>query len=99
MATYKEIYDLRSNSDLRNKIAVAVLVKAQALLDLTTPTTKQVAWARDAISNPDGVAQPLLNYLLAKYDGLTVVQINGSPDSTIQTAVNSVVDAIIAGGI
>lgn len=99
MATYKEIYDLRSNSDLRNKIAVAVLVKAQALLDLTTPTAKQVTWAKDAIGNPDAVAATLLNYLLAKNVALTTAQISAATDAAIQSAVNPVVDAIISGGI
>jgi hypothetical protein len=98
MATYAELYELRANSDLRNKVAVAVAVKAQTLLDAASPTAAQVTWANAAISNPNGKADVLLNYVLAKNKALTVVQINAATDAGIQTAVDGAVDKLIAGG-
>ncbi len=98
MATYAELYELRANSDLRNKVAVAVAVKAQTLLDAASPSAAQVAWANAAISNPTGKAEVLLNYVLAKNKALTVVQINAATDAGIQSAVDGAVDKLIAGG-
>ncbi len=98
MATYQELYDLRTNSDLRNKVAVAVIVKAQSLLDAATPTADEVTWANDAITNPVGKANQLLNYVLAVNKASTPANITGATDSAIQTNVDSAVDAIITGG-
>lgn len=98
MATYAEIYDLRSSSDLRNKIAVAVAAKAQALIDAASPSAAQIIWANAAIANPLSKADPLLNYLLAKNRAMTVGQITAVSDANIQTAVDAAVDKLIAGG-
>lgn len=97
MATYAELYDLRSNSALLNRIVVATTIKAQLLIDLATPTADQIAWASTAISNPEDKAGELFNYVLAKNSTLTVSQINAATDSAIQNQINAAVDAIIAG--
>lgn len=98
MATYQEIYDLRSDSALRNKIAVAVTKKAQSILDEQTPTTAAVDWAISAIENPLSKAQSMMNYVLAKNSDLTVSQINNASDNAIQSNVDAAVDTIISGG-
>lgn len=98
MATYAEIFDLRSDSGLRNRVAVAVAIKAQGLIDGATPTAAQITWANSAISNPLSKADMLLNYILAKNNGLTLGQIANATDAAIQAQVNSAVDALIAGG-
>lgn len=99
MATYSELYDLRSNDTLKNKVSVAVAIKAQALLDAAMPTAAQVAWANDAITDPVSKAGQLLNYVLAANSSATVAQITGASDSSIQNNVNSAADALIAGGV
>jgi hypothetical protein len=99
MATYVELFDLRANDGLRNKIAVASIKKAQTLLDLALPTTNQVKWASGAIDNPMDKARQLINYVLAANSASTVSQITSASDATIQTNVNTAVDALIAGGI
>lgn len=96
MATYAELFDLRSNSGLRNKVAVAVAKKAQAIFDLATPTAKQVTWAGEAIENPVSKADALLNYVLAKNSASTVAQISAASDAAIQTNVDAAVDKIVA---
>ena len=98
MATYLELFDLRTNSSLKNKVVVAVTKKAQALLDLATPTAGQVTWANEAIFDPTGKASMLLNYVLAANSGQTVANIEGASDSAIQTNVDAAVDKIITGG-
>ena len=99
MSTYTELYDLRSNSALRNKVAVAVVKKAQSLLDSATPTADEVAWSSNAISNPNQQAEKILNYVLAANSAASVAAITGASDAAIQTNVDAAVTALIAGGI
>lgn len=99
MATYLELHALRSNSDLIEKITVAVGKKAQGLLDGVGATSKQVAWANEAIANPKAKADALINYVLAKNSAATPAQITGATDATIQSNVDAAVDVLIAGGV
>lgn len=98
MATYLELFQLRANSDLQDRAAVAVTKKAQTLLDLPTPTAAQVAWALAAIEAPKSKAAALLNYILAANSSATVGQITGATDANLQSQLSAAVDAIIAGG-
>jgi len=98
MATYAELRELQADSSLRNRVAVAVAVKAQGLIDGATPTTAQITWASGALNDPQGKAIAILNYVLAANKGLSVAAIQGASDSAIQTNVDSAVDALIAGG-
>jgi hypothetical protein len=98
VATYQELFDLRSNSGLRNKVAVACVKKAQALLD-ATPTADQVAWASSTLANPIAQADKIFAYVLAANSSFTVAQIQGAADTAIQTNVDAAADALIAGGI
>lgn len=96
MATYAEIFDLRSHDVLRNKIAVAACVKAAALIDGATPTAAQIAWAKAVIADPIPTADGLLKYLLAKNNTLTVAQLTATTDAAAQTAVSAAVDKILS---
>jgi hypothetical protein len=98
MATYMELFALRSNSDLQDKVSVAVAKKAQTLLDGETPSAAAVAWAQEAIQSPKTKADALLNYVLVKNSELTAAQISGAADSAIQTNVDAAVDVLISGG-
>lgn len=99
MATYQELFDLRSNSDLRNKVAVACVKKAQALLGLPTPTADQVAWASSTLASPIAQADKIFAYVLAANSAATVAQITSATDAAIQTNVDTAADALITGGI
>ena len=99
MATYTELYGLASDADLRNKIATAVVVKAQAYIDGGTPTTDELTWANNALAGPNQAAQKVLYYVLAANKGLTTAQILAATDSAIQTNVDTGVDALVGGGI
>ncbi len=98
MATYEELYGLRSNSVFLQKVTVAVAKKAQLLLDGGTPTVAEVTWASAAIQSPRSEAEALANYVLAANSTASVGAITGASDSLVQTNVNSAIDAIIAGG-
>lgn len=99
MATYTELFDIRSNTALRNRIAVAVAVKAQAYIDGGAPTADELTWSNAAISNPLGEADMLMNYVLAANKGQTVSDIEGASDATIQANVDAAVNALVGGGV
>lgn len=98
MATYAELFDLRTDSSLRNRIAVAVAIKAQSLIDGESPTAAEIAWANEAIRDPEGKAMTLQNYVLAANANASVSQIQNASDTAVQNNVNKAVDALIAGG-
>lgn len=97
MATYAELYDLRSNSALLNRVTVAITIKAQLLIDEAAPTVDELAWAAAAIVNPHSKATELFNYVLAKNSTLTKAQIEAATDTAIQNQINAAVDALIPG--
>ena len=98
MATYAELFELRRNSSLRNRVAVAIIVKAQALIDGATPTAAQIAWANTALLSPVSMAEQILNYVLATNNTASEQQIIDASDSAVQANVDTAVDALIAGG-
>jgi len=99
MATYEELFNLRTNTALRNKLAVAAVIKAQAYVVGATPTLNQLTWAESTFTNPLHEADELMNYVLAANKDLTVSQISGASDSAIQAHVNTAVEALVTGGI
>lgn len=92
MATYIELFNLRNNANLSNKIATASAIKAHAILAEALPSAERKAWAENALSDPSSVVPQLIWFLLADNASATVGNITGASDSTIQTAVNDAVD-------
>ena len=99
MATYLELKVLTQDIALRDKVEIAVDVKAAAILDDGAATTAEVDWASEAIMNPSLRAVEILNYVLAVNKGLSVEAIQGASDAAIQSNVDTAVDAIISGGV
>jgi len=99
MATYEELFDLRANSELRNKVSVACAKRAQELLDGGAPTADEVAWASAVLINPLAQADKIFIYVLAANSAATVSQILAATDAAIQSNVDAAVAALIAGGI
>lgn len=99
MATYDEIYQLRSSNDLKNRIAVALLVKASAILESQLSTSTQVEWAQTALGSSDALAAQFLNHVLASNKSATVQQIESASDNAIQNKINEAVDIITGGGV
>jgi len=99
MATYAELFDLLSNSTLRNKVQVAVTKKAQSLIDIAVPNANQIQWANIALTNPERMLDKLYPYVLAANSGATSAAIQAATDSTIQTNVDAAADKLINAGI
>jgi hypothetical protein len=94
MATYLELHELRTDVSLRRRVSTALAVKAAAILALETPTAKQLQWALETITLPEEEAY--LNFLLAKFKALTVLQLQGAADTAIQDEINAAVDKFTA---
>ena len=98
MAAYIELQSLRGStlaSPLREKINVAIIIMANLLAKLPTPTAAQVAWAKSALDSPEHFQSIVLNYILADYNTQTTTVIQNATDAQVQTAVNAAVDTIL----
>ena len=96
MATYAELFGLRQDSDLQDKIAVAVVVAAQSKL-AGSPTAAEAAWAKSAIQNPGPLSKSIINVVLAANKDASVGTIQGASDAAIQANVDTVIDGLILG--
>lgn len=94
MATYAELFAQRSNSELRNKIAVAVAIAAHDLIVAASPTAAELTWAQSALAAPVAKADEILPFVLAANKDATVAQINSASDASIQTQVDNAVSKL-----
>jgi hypothetical protein len=97
MATYEELHNLAGNNALLDRIAVAITIKADAILNDGAATTAEKAWAKTAFVDPQSQAKAFQNAVLAANSSATVAAINGATDSLLQTNVDAAV-SIFAGG-
>lgn len=95
MATYLELFELKDDSNLQDKVTVAVVKAAHGIANDATPPANQaarLAWAATVVENPVAVAQKMLWVLLAGSSELSAAQIAGASDTAIQSAVDGAVD-------
>lgn len=100
MATYTELFDLRHNSDLMNRISVANIVAAEVIRKETTSVpnhANRLIWAKAVFENPTIEAKRMLWAVLAANKDNTVAQITGASDVEIQTAVDTAIDIFATG--
>lgn len=96
MATYQELFALQVNDVLREKVAVAAVIAAQAKL-AGTPTASEAAWAVKVIENPTEEAKKVLRLVLAANESLDVGVISAASDAAVQLAVDNVVAGLVIG--
>lgn len=97
MATYLEIYILRTDVNLLNRISVAIMVACELVRTESNNVPlhqNRIAWAQQAVNDPESYATRALALLLAQNKDLTVAQIQGVSDAAIQTAVNSLINIL-----
>ena len=93
MATYAELFELRHNSELKNKVTVAVIVAAESIRSLDPPDTNvRLAWAKAAFENAGGEVGRMLMAILAANKSVPAEDIEGASDTAIQTQVDAAVD-------
>ena len=96
MATYIELFALRGEAELQNRVAVAVIKAAEEILSTSpTPAADRVNWAVSVLADPHATGIQMLNLILAANSGLTVSAIRSASDASIQTNVDSMVDSLV----
>ena len=95
MATYAEIRSIYTDSNLVNRMEVAVAVKAHAILQEASPTAGRMEWARTAlVSALRGEADMCLRYALAANKNLTAQQLIGATDASLYDAASAAIDKL-----
>ncbi len=100
MATYTELYELRNNAALRNKVSVACVIASEAIRsesDQTANHANRLVWAKAVFADPEKESSRMLWAILAQNNSLTSAQITGAADSAILTAVNNAVNVFATG--
>ncbi len=100
MATYEELFDLRRNHSLLDKITTAVIVATDDIR--TEPVgvanhANRVIWSREAAKSPRQMAEVFMAMVLAANKTATVGNISGASDTAIQTNVDAVIDYFADG--
>jgi len=96
MATYTELYELRQDSNILNKITSAIAIKCKAVIDDGASTTGQKEWAREKIQNPNGLKGQIIWSLLVANKDQSVSTIQNANDAAVQNNVNTAIDDLIA---
>lgn len=95
MATYTELFDLKNDSTLRNRIASACAIQAEVIRNETPGVTNhlnRLVWAKQAFANPERKAEEMMWALLAANAAQTTSAILAATDSAILAAVAAAVD-------
>lgn len=95
MATYSELFSIRSEADLLEKVTVAVVIAAESIRTDATPPANQAArlvWASQVFADPGKEARRMLWALLAANESATLANILGATDAAIQANVDVAVD-------
>ena len=98
MATYLELVEASGNGPLRQKIAVACVVAAEAIRVEDVATANHAArlvWAKSVYKSPGTVADEMMWPVLAQNKAATLAQITGATDASIQTAVDAAIAVFI----
>lgn len=94
MATYTELRTLFTDSDLMEKVEVAVVIAANTLI-AGTPTAADKVWAASVFSNPKTEASKALMSVLAENNDAAVAVIQAATDTSIQTNVDAIVPILV----
>lgn len=101
MATHRELFSLWNESELRNVVIVAVVVAAEKIWgeDGATPNhANRLIWAKATLENPVPVADGMFRLVLAANRDVSVENILGASDTSIQAAIDNAVDMFAVGG-
>lgn len=100
MASYSDLYNLITDSSLRNKIRVAVVVAAEAIRNEDVGTANhanRLVWAASVFQDPKGESDRMFWAVIAANKDASVATIQGASDAAIQTQVNAAVDLFATG--
>ncbi len=100
MATYEELYNLRTDSALKNKIVTACIMAAETVMledGGTLNHANRLLWAKAVFANPSGEANRMFMAILAANAAADVAVIQAATDVAIQSNVDDHVDLFADG--
>lgn len=100
MATYEELYSLRNDSALRNRVVTACIMAAETVmneLDTVPNNVNRLIWAKSVFANPNAEADRMFMAILAANSAAEVSVIQGATDAAIQTNVDDHIDLFADG--
>lgn len=95
MATYAELLTASEDTELINKINVAVIIAAETVRteDIATANhAERMAWAKAVFENPRHEGQRMIWAVLAQNKTATLAAILAATDEAVQTAVDAAVN-------
>ena len=96
MATYAELANIASEpgySAFKDKVTVAIAIKAVAIVDSVSPNPNALKWARSTLASRVEPTEQLLWYAIASNASASTDAIINAPDTAIQAAIDAAVDA------
>ncbi len=100
MATYEELYGLRNDSALKNRVTTACIMAAETVMnELVTVDNhaNRLLWAIAVFANPSGEANRMFMAILAANGAADVSLIQAATDAAIQTNVDDHIDLFADG--
>ena len=100
MATYAELYDLRNDSALKNRVTTACIIAAETIMNEDVGTMNHVnrlLWAKAVFANPSSEAERMFMAILAANSAATVANIQNATDVAIQGNVDDHIDLFADG--
>lgn len=100
MATYDELLSAAGNTGLLNKVRMACVVSATAIMLEVAGTTNhanRLLWAKSVFSDTAAAGAKMMWPVLAQNKAFTLAQIVGADDATVQTAVDAAVNVFANG--
>ena len=99
MATISELYNLWTDSSLRNHVEVCVIAACDIIRkeeDITPNHANRLVWAKSAFQNPRSAAEAMVKVLLADKRALTLAQLQAATVSTVEVDDSPVLTAVFA---
>jgi hypothetical protein len=101
MANLNDLYDAIQNKtfeNLRCKIEMALLIKAQATLAAVDAPESRKAWAKNVFNNSEPESQYVLKYIIGLNNSQNITNMSNDNDSTVKTNVNTTIDMLYPNG-
>ncbi len=95
MASNAELYGLRNDSALRNRVFFSCVIAGETVMnevDTTPNHANRLTWAASVFADPDVETERMFMAVLAANADKTVEQIQTASDEAIQTNVDAHVD-------
>ena len=96
MAKFEELFELRTNSEVLNRLPAPICVKCDSVLTVGNLSDVQKEWARQGYENPDSIKAKIIWPMLIANKDKTIAEIKTASEEAVQTNVDAAIDEILA---